>query len=142
MCHNCGSTMKLGKFIKVIDPLLYSEYQLESFVDKGSSSKKKETVSVQQFITKPVFKNVAGKIETNHLTKIKALPPEFYARKYLEDRKVPIDDLYFASDFSEYVKSQFPNYDKKLYKEARIVIPFYDRDNNLLGVQEIGRAHV
>jgi transcription elongation factor Elf1 len=36
MCHNCGSNMGLSKFIKYVDPSLYNEYQLESFVQSNT----------------------------------------------------------------------------------------------------------
>ena len=67
--------------------------------------------------------------------RIKALPPEFYARKYLEDRKVSLIDMWYAADFAEFVKNLYPHYEKTLYKEPRIIIPFKDKDGNLLGIQ-------
>ena len=60
------------------------------------------------------------------------------ARKYLEDRKVPLETLLYTCDFATFVKNVFPDNDKQLYKEERIIIPFYDKEGNLLGVQ--GRA--
>ena len=135
MCHNCGSSMSLGKFIKYVDPALYNDYQLESFVQ---SNNKTEQVDVNDFVTKPVF-------ETNHKTllysnavKMTEFNPSHLARKYLEDRKVPLDNLLYTQDFATFVKNVFPQYSKTLYKEPRIIIPFKDKDGNLLGVQ--GRA--
>jgi hypothetical protein len=138
MCHNCGSTMGLSKFIKYVDPHLYTEYQLESFVQSNTTNTK---VDVNQFITKPVFKT---NTLSNDLVPLKSLPSNFAARKYIEDRKVPLKDLYYTSDFADYIKNQFPENDKVLYKEPRIVIPFYDKDGNLLGVQgrSIGQSKI
>ena len=51
MCHNCGSSMSLQKFIKYIDPHLYTEYQLETFVKQNTDPK----IDVNDFVTKPVF---------------------------------------------------------------------------------------
>ena len=51
MCHNCGSTMNLRKFIKYVDPGLYNEYQLETFVKANTETK----VDVNAFKTKQVF---------------------------------------------------------------------------------------
>lgn len=140
MCHNCGSAMGLSGFIKYIDPYLYSEYQLESFVQ---SNNKTEQVDVQQFVTKPEFKHVYHEDASDTLFnagagRIKTFPPDFYARKYLEDRKVNLIDMWFASDFADFIQKLVPWNEKKIYKEPRIVIPFKDRDGNLLGVQ--GRA--
>ena len=56
----------------------------------------------------------------------------------MEDRKVPLDKLYYTEDFAWYVKYLYPHNDKVLYKEPRIVIPFFDKEHNLLGIQ--GRA--
>jgi hypothetical protein len=130
MCHNCGSTMGLSKFIRYVDPALYNDYQLESFVQSNTTNTK---VDVNEFVTKPVFKTKAF-----DAIPIKDLNSNHTARKYLEDRKVPIEQLFYTDDFSSFVKNTFPQNEKLLYKEPRIIIPFYDRDENLLGLQ--GRA--
>ena len=134
MCHNCGSTMNLRKFIKYVDPGLYNEYQLETFVKANTSN----SVNVQDFVTKPVFKTQPKALAYNNAIAMKNLNPEHPARKYLEDRKVPLETLLYTCDFATFVKNVFPDNDKQLYKEERIIIPFYDKEGNLLGVQ--GRA--
>jgi transcription elongation factor Elf1 len=132
ICHNCGSTMALPKFIRYVDPVLYNEYQLESFVQSNTTNIK---VDVNDFMSKPVFVSKPKTIET---TKLSELSPKHHARKYMEDRKVPIGHLFYTDDFSKFVKDLFPENDKQLYKEERIIIPFHDKEGNLLGVQ--GRA--
>ena len=135
MCHNCSSTMGLSKFIKYVDPALYNEYQLESFVQSNTSN---STVDVKDFITKPVFKTQPKTALFSNAIEMMNIKSHHPARKYLEDRKVPLDNLFYTCDFATFVKNVFPQYDKQLYKEERIVIPFYDKEGNLLGVQ--GRA--
>lgn len=136
MCHNCGSAMGLSKFIKYVDPALYNEYQLESFVKSNTMTK----VDVNEFVTKPVFKKIYHEEASDTLfnagaCRIKVFPPEFHARKYLEDRKVSLIEFWYAADFAEFIKTLYPWIDKTLYKEPRIIIPFKDKDGNLLGVQ-------
>ncbi len=135
MCHNCGSTMGLQKFIKYVDPALYNEYQLETFVQSNTTNTK---VDVNQFVTKPVFETKPKGILYTDAVRMISLNPYHPARKYMEDRKVPIDKLFYTEDFAKFVKDLFPNYEKQLYKEQRIIIPFYNKEGNLLGVQ--GRA--
>lgn len=132
--------MGLQKFIRYVDPALYNEYQLETFVQSNTTNTK---VDVNDFVTKPVFKPLYHAPSSDTLfnagaCRIKTFPPEFHARKYLEDRKVPLIDIWYTSDFADLVKNLFPENDKKLYKEPRIVIPFVGKDGNLLGIQ--GRA--
>ena len=136
MCHNCSTTMSLPKFIRYVDPSLYNEYQLESFVRSNTSN----NVNVADFVTKPTFNipSVPRSILLTDAQSINGLNPHHAARKYLEDRKVPLDNLYYTEDFAKFVKDLFPDNTKQLYKEERIVIPFYDKQGNLLGVQ--GRA--
>jgi transcription elongation factor Elf1 len=134
MCHNCGSSMSLQKFIKYIDPHLYSEYQLESFVQSNTTTK----VDVNEFVTKPTFESKSKTILYTDAQRLTGLNPYHNARKYLEDRKVPIEDLFYVDDFAKFVRDLFPDNDKTLYKEERIIIPFFDKEGNLLGVQ--GRA--
>jgi transcription elongation factor Elf1 len=133
MCHNCGSSMPLQKFIRYVDPHLYSEYQLETFVQSNTTTK--VDVDVNEFVTKPEFK--PRPVELG-LPKVCFLNQNHPARKYMEDRKVPTDQLYYTEDFAWYIKYLYPENDKQLYKEERIIIPFFDKEGNLLGVQ--GRA--
>jgi hypothetical protein len=135
MCHNCGASMSLREFLKDIDPMLYREYQLEKFREDNP---KERELTAQDFKTKPVFDTYTKDLETAGAVRIKSFPPEFFARKYLEDRKIDLIDLYYTNDFGDFVRRLVPAYEKKLYKEERIIIPFYDKDGNLMGVQ--GRA--
>jgi hypothetical protein len=135
MCHNCGSTMGLSKFIKYVDPALYNEYQLESFVQSNTSNSK---VDVNEFITTPIFKEKTKSILDTDAVKISSLGHYHIARSYLENRKVPLDSFYYVENFAKFVKDIFPENTKQLYREERIIIPFYDKDGDLLGFQ--GRA--
>ena len=137
MCHNCHTSTNLQRFLKDQDPMLYREYVLESFVQSNTSN---TTADAKDFITKPEFKTIYNIPSSDALfnagaCRIKTFPPEFYARKYLEDRKVPITDLWYTDDFAKFVSVIFPAYSKTLYKEPRIIIPFKDKDGNLLGIQ-------
>lgn len=133
MCHNCGTSMSLQHFLKAEDPHLYKDYLLEKFQDSNTSN----SVNVADYVTKPTF-NVPPAPRSILLTNavsINGLTQYHPARQYLDNRKVPTDNLYYVEDFAEFVKDLFPEHEKVLYKEPRIIIPFYDKDGNLLGVQ-------
>lgn len=133
ICHNCGTSLSLGNFIKIIDPSLYREYQLERYKNESSGNVAKPDFSMAK--EKPVFKTKIN------LTSIADLPINHKAGQYLLSRKIPRDrlhDIYYAPNFREFVLEMLPNYDKTLYDEPRIIFPFYDVDDELLGFQ--GRA--
>ncbi len=132
-CHNCGTSMSMGNFLKVVDPSLYREYQMERFKNESSGNTKAPDFTLAK--TKPVFKK---RID---LPTIALLPSGHYAKEYLKNREIPLDklnDIYYATNFKNFIKDIVPDYEKTLYDEPRIVIPFYDEEKNLLGVQ--GRA--
>lgn len=139
-CHNCGVSISFGNFLKSLDRPLYDEYIMERFkeetggnVAKPDFSHVKTNASIRDRLTKKTVIN---------LPTIESLPEEHEAKQYLLNRKVPrktFSELYYASDFKEFVVENIPNYEKKLVeKEKRIVIPFLDENNILLGWQ--GRA--
>jgi hypothetical protein len=85
----------------------------------------------------PVFGKKIG------LPTIQSLDNNHSAKKYIVSRKIPVhyyDQLFYADDFKEFVKTIFPDHDTAQMKDndARIVIPFYSRDRKILGFQ--GRA--
>ena len=136
-CHNCGTGHSFGNLLKMVDRSLYSQYQMERFKNESAGNTAKPDFSM--LMEKPVF-NTQKKI---NLPNIESLPITHSARHYVKDRFIPKErwsDLYYAEDFDLFVKDIFPEYDKKLYAEPRLVIPFYDEKNILLGFQ--GRALV
>ena len=137
MCHNCGTSLSIGNFLKTIDRSLYREYQLERYKNESTGNVAKPDFSWAK--TKPVFiKTQESKI---NLPTIDSLPDTHDAKQYLLKRKIPHEHLkiiYYAQNFKSFVHELIPDYEKTLYNEQRIVFPFFDRDKNLLGFQ--GRA--
>lgn len=133
-CHNCGVSTTLANFIKTLDPVLYREYQMEVFKNETPTTNVKAP-DFSMAREKPVFKAAIN------LPTITSLPAEHAAKKYIMGRKLPpefLNTIYFTDNFGAFVKEMLPNYDKTLYKEERIIIPFYDEEKKLLGFQ--GRA--
>lgn len=119
-----------------MDRSLYTEYQMERFKNESQGNIKKPDFSL--VMEKPVF-NTKKRI---CLPTIESLDNDHSAKKYMIKRKIPkqyLTKTYYANDFKEFIDDLMPGHDKELRSEdPRIVIPFYDEKNNLLGVQ--GRA--
>jgi hypothetical protein len=131
-CHNCGAGQSLANFIKFIDPKLYDLYLLERYKRSAPSTPKPTFTNF-----KPVFED---KTILDDYKKISELDDKHPAKKYLEDRKIPVihyDKFYLVNKFYELVK--------KVKKDIvitndhpRLVIPFYDTTGKLFAFQ--GRA--
>ena len=131
-CHNCHTSISFGNFLKTLDGSLFKEYQLDRFKNESSGNVAKPDFSIAK--TKPVFK----KKVTINLPSIEDLPNSHAAKGYVKDRKIPekyFSQLFYAQNFHDFVKEMLPSYEKTLYDEPRLVIPFYDEENNLLGFQ-------
>jgi len=122
----------LANFIKSIDPKMYSEYLLERY-KKGAPATPKPS-----FDFKPVFE------ETNIITDlktIKELDDEHPARRYVTNRKIPVeffDKLYFCDKFGQLVNKVKPDTYRTKSDHPRLIIPFYDTTGKLFAFQ--GRA--
>lgn len=133
VCHNCGSGMSFGNFLKGFDNNLYRQYQMERFKEESHSNTPKPDFTL--FKTQPIF----TKSNSLSIPSITTLNSDHSAVKYIASRKIPKDkwnDIYYADDFLKFCDETFPNHGKKLIKEEpRIIIPFYDTDNELIGIQ-------
>ena len=129
-CHNCGSSLSLNNFLKKIDPTLYKQYTLEKFKE-GHTGKGFVVDAPKIEFKKPIFKKRLD------LPKASEVP---VAKEYLEKRKLNPEKFYFADKFKEWTNSQKQTFDTIGRDESRIIIPMYDRDNNLIGFQ--GRSLV
>jgi len=127
-CHNCGASSSFNNFLKKLDTTLHKQYTLEKFKD-GHTGKNFVVETPKFDFKKPVFKS---KID---LPKASTNP---FASEYLRSRKIDPDKFYYADKFMEWTNTQKQTFDDINKDEARIVIPMYDKDKNLIGFQ--GRA--
>ena len=136
-CHNCGSGLSIGNLINEIDPNLHKQYVMERY-KAGETGKRKSKAPEFKFEA-PKFK---PKKTTIDLPSIESLPKEHYARVYCEGREIPqqfMDKIFYAEDFKNWALSVCQvDYSNLMGKEPRLVIPFFDKDNQLIGAQ--GRA--
>jgi len=129
-CHNCGASLSFNNFLKELDPVLHKQYTLEKFKE-GHTGKGFVVEAPKLEFKKPVFK------KSLNLPKASSNP---VAKEYLEKRKLNPEKFYFADKFKEWTNSQKQTFDTIGRDESRIIIPMYDRDNNLIGFQ--GRSLV
>lgn len=130
-CYNCGVTMGFKSFFKQYDQGLYLEYTKEKLLEQRS---------LVPYIEQP--KKVIKTNPLEELVKISSLDPNHPARQYVANRRIPRDfwsRLYYAEDFPQWVNEKIEK-DKfnSSFHEARLVIPLFDKNNTLHGVQ--GRA--
>jgi predicted RNA-binding Zn-ribbon protein involved in translation (DUF1610 family) len=129
-CHNCGASLSFNNFLKEMDPTLHKQYTLEKFKE-GHTGRGFVVEAPKLEFKKPVFK------KSLNLPKASSNP---VAKEYLEKRKLNPEKFYFADKFKEWTNTQKVTFDTIGRDECRIIIPMYDRDNNLIGFQ--GRSLV
>jgi transcription elongation factor Elf1 len=131
-CHNCGVTSSIGNLIKHVDVSLFKEYRMESFVNKDRviQEKPKEiTFSKRKYHFNTPLKA---------LKKISQLQYNHPAKEYVQKRKIPNEyhrKLYYAPYFAKFVNSIIPRKLSEDNDEPRLLIPFFDEYENLIGFQ-------
>lgn len=126
-CHNCGISISFISFLKEVNPSLYSEYHFESF--RQTNREQQEELVIPEIKMPEKFQKT-GILKC--LPSISELSEDHPARRWVEKRNLPettYSDLYYAESFY---------FNKYGWDDARILIPFYDQDKNLIAVQ--GRA--
>ena len=137
-CHNCGASHSVSGFLEHVNPALYSEFRLEWIKEKGGMTQDTRGITNTGVAEKLSKLNVhRGKLK--HVLAISELEENHAARIYLENRLIPesrFSEIYYTTDFAKVAQGVNPQ--MVLKSEERIVIPFYDDDRNLIGIQ--GRA--
>ena len=135
MCHNCGISTSFYNFLERVDPTLVREYALERYKESDVGNVNQPKPNFDEAKTKPVFRK---KIQ---LESIDALPEGHHAKTYVQSRRIPksfYSQLYFAPDFKKFVQELGVEKEGLIENDQRLIIPFYDRQKNLVAVQ--GRA--
>lgn len=129
-CHNCGISSSLKNILKNIDQHLYNQYNLELYPKEFYQSIITPPEPPKKVFTKAIS-----------LLAISELPKDHFAVKFISDRKIPKEHwgrLFFTENFGEFVKETFPEHEEIKLSDPRIVLPFYNEENVIQGVQ--GRA--
>jgi len=136
MCHNCGASTSFYNFLDKVDPSLTKEYALERYKNGDNNKSNHETPEFKEAkISKPIFK------KNLNLPSIESLPEAHFAKVYVRSRRIPenfYSQLYYAEDFATFIQSLGIQKDGLIKEDKRLIIPFYDKDKNLIAIQ--GRA--
>ena len=139
-CHNCSASHNLANLIKLVDRPLYDQYILERY--KGSKPSNDAESLFDKFKTNT--KERLKSTPLQGLTAFSNLDDEHPAKKYILNRRLPseyFNRLYYCDKFQDFVNKlrpgTFSSLNKK-YEHPRMIIPFYDVDNNVFAIQ--GRA--
>ena len=129
-CHNCDYGTSFNKFLEKVNPALHKEYLTERYKEKQSEP----TVIIPKFNFTPKFNHVLQGLST-----IDSLSDKHPAKFYLRKRKIPekyFNKLYYCTRFKEWTNKIIPNKFQSLKQDTpRLVIPFFDGDNNIIGYQ-------
>ena len=134
-CHNCGVGTSLGNLIKQVDPSLYKEFILERYKsgESGFSNFKAPTFDIPA----PKFDKVAKEKNFEHAEWVSKLPDEHFCSLYCTNRRflsTMRNNLLFTPNYKKFCDALFPNHGKEITADARLVIPFYDKYDTLIGV--------
>jgi transcription elongation factor Elf1 len=136
-CFNCGYSTSLSKFIKTINPMLYSEYKIETLRENGMPDEPEEkfTAAIEKFSSRRIEHFEPFK----ELRKISQLKPEHPAKKYIVERCIPSNvhfRIYYSHTYYHWVNSILPgkfNEKALALDEPRIVFPFIDAKGYVFG---------
>jgi transcription elongation factor Elf1 len=138
-CHNCNASTNLANLIRHIDASLHKEYVLEKY--KTGELNHSNTRTIVFDIQAPKFDVVEKQKSFEYAEYCDTLPETHFCVKYLNLRRIPKEHLnkfLFTANYEKFVKNLFPNVDKEISADARLVIPYYDEYNDIIAVT--GRA--
>lgn len=134
-CHNCGIGCNINTFLKRVSPSLVKEYRLEKFKSGSSESKRKPETMLS--FKKPEF-NKHNLNFLSPLTCVNDLKSKHPCVEFLNLRMIPKQYwkyLYFTDDFGAYSRILDPDNTAYIGREPRLVIPFFNKKNEVVGAQ-------
>jgi len=143
-CHNCGIGAGMSHLIKHVNPEMHKQFMLEKFGSRVNKKvDKQESVGYKKVdirrMRKPQF---LKDTPLSQIKKVSQLKFDHPAKQYIVSRKIPANrhsELFYAPKFYKWVNECIPNKFPNVAKdEPRLVIPFIDEHNRLIGFQ--GRA--
>jgi len=134
-CHNCYKSYSFPQFLKQLSTVLYGEYIMEKYQENPFAKKKEKTKEL--YLNRPKVPDANKALLS--LKKISALPADHFAKAYVVSRKIPTNHhhrLYYTENFKAWTNKMVPDKFKNTdFPDARLVIPFLDKDGILFGYQ-------
>lgn len=141
-CHNCGVGTNVANLIKQVDPSIHGEYILERYKSGESNTVIRKSNTAPTFhIPPPRFAQPEKQKIFEHAEWVSDLPSGHFCLNYVENRLLPKEVwnlLLFTNKYKEFCDTLIPNHGKNVVDDARLIIPFYDKHNQLVAVS--GRA--
>lgn len=144
-CHNCGVGTNVANFLKHVDPSIHGEYILEKYKSGTagvSNTHHWKPESAPRIVTsQPKFGHIEKRRIFEHGEWLSDLPSGHFCLTYVENRLLPkehYDKLLFTSNYKAFCDALIPDHGKELVEDARLVIPYYNYQNELIAVS--GRA--
>ena len=141
-CHNCGVGTNVANLLKQVDPSLHGEYTFEKYKSGESNTIFHKSNTAPTFnIPSPRFGKVEKQRIFDHAEWVSELQSGHFCLNYAQNRSIPeehYDKLLFTSKYRQFIDALVPNHGKTLADDARLVIPFYDVNGELVAVS--GRA--
>ena len=138
-CHNCGVSTNVGNLVKHVDHTIHKEYVLERYTSGRSNNANSANAILQ--ISAPKFGKLQKQKIFEHAEWCDKLPSGHFCLEYLERRQIPKSTykyLLFTSKYADFVTSVYPEHGKQIVNDTRLIIPFYDENDELVAVS--GRA--
>ena len=135
-CHNCSASLNFKQFLTAVDQPLSEEYTKDKFAEKaGILGAPKKPVNDISKVVQPKFIKYTA---LNTLKKVSQLEPSHPVKRYIEARKIPSSmhfKLFYAPKFKAFVNTLIPDKFDSTEDEPRLIIPFVDQDQQLIGFQ-------
>ena len=141
-CHNCGVGTNVANFLKHVDPSIHGVYVLEKYKSNTANTYHRKSNTSPRIITEPPkFGHIEKRRVFEHGEWLSDLPSGHFCLTYVENRLLPkehYDKLLFTSNYKAFCDALIPDHGKELVEDARLVIPFYNYQNELVALS--GRA--
>lgn len=136
-CHNCQQGRNIATLLKEVDHELHDQYIMERFRKGNTKNIKNSEIDRLTSAPQPKFKKVHEVLKG--MKRVSSLEEGHVCLEYIKSRKIPerkYRDLYWCDDFKQLaIRLGGDKYKTLPDNDARLVIPFINEQDELMGIQ-------
>jgi len=122
ICHNCSFSSTFSYFLQVYNLPLYKDYIVETFKESNHNR-------IEPPKAFPKTQDMSAMVERNKcpisaLVLVSSLDKNHIAYRYMENRKIPFDDVYFCDNYFRWANTVAPekNYNDSIVQERIVFV--------------------